>query len=107
MTLFAALFAAVVELQADPAHSTAGFSAKHLMVTTVRGEFGKVASTLKWDKDEPTKSSVDLKIDATSIDTRNEKRDGHLKSPDFFDVQKCPEIAFKSTKIEKAGGDKY
>jgi len=106
-TLFAALFAAVLELQADPAHSTVSFSAKHMMVTTVRGEFTKFASTLKWDKDDPTKSSVDLKIDASSIDTHNEKRDAHLKSAEFFDVQKCPEITFKSTKIAKAGGDKY
>jgi polyisoprenoid-binding protein YceI len=106
-TLFAALFAAVLELQADPAHSTVTFAAKHMMVTTVRGEFSKFASTLKWDKDDPTKSSVDLKIDVSSIDTHNEKRDAHLKSAEFFDAQKCPEITFKSTKIEKAGGDKY
>ncbi len=105
--LFAALLAAVVELQADPAHTTVSFSAKHMMITTVRGEFGKVASTLKWDKDDPTRSSVDFKAEVSSIDTRNEKRDAHLKSADFFDAQKCPEIAFKSTKIAKAGGDKY
>ncbi len=106
-TLFAALLAAVVELQADPPHTTVSFSAKHMMITTVRGEFGKVASTLKWDKDDPTRSSVDFKAEVSSIDTRNEKRDAHLKSADFFDAQKCPEIAFKSTKIAKAGGDKY
>src|SRR5258708_36925102 len=103
-TLFAALLAAVVELQADPPHTTITFTAKHMMITTVRGEFGKVASTLKWDKDDPTKSSVDFKADVSSIDTRNEKRDAHLKSADFFDAQKCAEIAFKSRRIEKAGG---
>lgn len=94
-------------LEADPAHSTASFSVKHMMVTTVRGEFGKVASTLQWDRKDPAKSSVDVTIDAASIDTHNEKRDAHLKSPDFFDVQKCPEIIFKSKKIRKEGGDKY
>jgi polyisoprenoid-binding protein YceI len=106
-TLFAALLAAVVELQADPAHTTITFTAKHMMITTVRGAFSKVASTLKWDKDDPTKSSVDFKADVSSIDTHNDKRDAHLKSADFFDAEKCPEITFKSTRIEKAGGDKY
>jgi polyisoprenoid-binding protein YceI len=100
----AAMFAAApLTLEADPAHSSAGFSVKHMVVTTVRGQFDKVASTLEWNKDDPTKSSVEVKIDAASIDTHNEKRDGHLKSADFFDVQKCPEITFKSNKIEKAG----
>jgi polyisoprenoid-binding protein YceI len=107
LLLAAPAFAAPIELQSDPAHTTATFSVKHLMINTVRGEFAKVASTLQWDKDDPTKSSVDVKIDTTSVDTRNEKRDGHLKSPDFFDAAKCPEITFKSTKIEKAGDQKY
>jgi polyisoprenoid-binding protein YceI len=103
----AALVAAVVELHADPVHTTATFTAKHMMVANVRGEFAKVDSTLLWDKDDPTKSSVTFKMDVSSIDTRNEKRDGHLKSAEFFDAQKCPEVSFKSTKIEKAGADKY
>src|SRR3954465_13307214 len=102
--LLAALVAAApLTLEADPAHSSAGFSVKHMMVTTVRGQFDKVASTLQWNKDDPTRSSVDVKIDAASVDTHNEKRDGHLKSADFFDAQKCPEITFKSDKSDKAG----
>lgn len=106
--LFAALFAAApLTLEADPAHSSAGFAVKHMMVTTVRGEFTKLSSTLHWNKDDPAKSSVALSIDAATINTNNEKRDTHLKSPDFFDAQKCPEITFKSNRIEKAGGDKY
>lgn len=106
--MFALFLAAAVELQADPVHSTATFSAKHLMVTTVRGEFSKVGSTLNWDKDDPAKSAVTVTIDAASIDTRNEKRDAHLKSAEFFDVQRCPEIIFKSNKISKAvGAGKY
>ena len=106
IALVAALIAAPVTLQADPAHSSASFSVKHMMVSTVRGEFSKITSTLVWDKEDPTKSTVDAKIDVASVDTHNEKRDGHLKSPDFFDAAKCPEITFKSNKIEKAG-DKY
>src|SRR5436309_15604412 len=105
--LVAALLAAAVELQADPVHSSASFAVKHLMVTTVRGQFNKLTSTLNWDKDDPTKSTVALSIDAASVDTHNDKRDADLRSPNFFDAAKCPEISFKSSKIEKAGGDKY
>jgi polyisoprenoid-binding protein YceI len=107
LVLAALVVAAPVTLEADPAHTTAGFAVKHMVVTTVRGEFTKVNSTLRWNKDDPANSSVDLKIDAASINTNNEKRDTHLKSPDFFDAQKCPEITFKSNRIEKASGDKY
>jgi polyisoprenoid-binding protein YceI len=107
MTFLAALLAATLELHGDPAHTTVTFSAKHMVVTTVRGQFNKAESTLLWDKQDPTKSSVDFKIDVTSIDTHEPKRDGHLKSPDFFDAAKCPEITFKSSKIEPAGGDKF
>jgi len=100
--LAALVLAAPLTLEADPAHSTAGFSVKHMMVTTVRGQFDKFTSTLQWNKEDPTRSTVDVKIDTASVDTHNEKRDGHLKSADFFDAQKCPEITFKSDKVEKA-----
>jgi polyisoprenoid-binding protein YceI len=103
--LAVALVAAPVTLEADPAHSSASFSVKHMMVSNVRGEFSKLQSTLLWNKEEPTKSTVEAKLDAASIDTHNEKRDGHLKSPDFFDAAKCPEITFKSTKIEKGSAE--
>ena len=103
MIVLAALLAAPLTLEADPAHSSAGFSVKHMMVTTVRGQFDKFTSTLQWDKDDPSRSSVEVKIDAASVDTHNEKRDGDLKSDHFFDVQKCPEISFKSEKIAKSG----
>jgi polyisoprenoid-binding protein YceI len=107
LLLAAPAFAAPIELDADPMHSTASFAVKHMMVNTVRGEFTKFTSTLLWDKEDPSKSSVQVKIDAASVDTHNEKRDGHLKSPDFFDAAKCPEVAFKSTKIEKDGDGKF
>src|SRR5438874_1221332 len=107
MSLLAVALAATLELHADPAHTTATFAVKHLMVTTVRGQFNKADSTLQWDQADPTKSSVEMKIDAASVDTHAEKRDADLRSPNFFDAQKCPDITFKSTKIEKAGGDKY
>ncbi len=107
LLLAAPAFAATLELENDPAHTTASFAVKHMMFNTVRGEFAKANSTVAWDKDDPAKSKVHFTIDAASIDTRQEKRDNHLRSPDFFDVAKCPEIAFKSTKIESAGGDKY
>ncbi len=95
------------EWDIDAAHSTAQFSVKHMMVTTVRGQFDKVTGLVTLDDKDPTKSKVDVKIDASTINTREPKRDAHLKSADFFDVQKYPEIRFTSTKIAKAGKDKY
>ena len=106
--LFAApAFAATMDLDNDPAHTTATFAVKHMMVNTVRGQFAKVTSTLNWDKDDPTRSSVEMKIDSSSIGTRNEKRDGHLKSADFFDVEKYPTMTFKSTQVERKGEAEY
>ena len=105
--LLFAVPALAVELQVDPAHSTAAFAIKHMMVSTVHGSFGKVTGTLNHDPKDPTKSSANIQIDPASLDTRVEKRDAHLKSADFFDVQKCPDMNFKSSKVEKAGEKKY
>lgn len=91
----------------DPAHTSAQFAVRHLMVSTVRGEFGKISGAVNLDEQDLAKSSVDATIDATSINTRVTKRDDHLKSPDFFDVAKYPTITFKSKKVETAGEGKF
>jgi polyisoprenoid-binding protein YceI len=87
----------------DPAHSTIEFSVKHMMVSTVKGLFEKVKGTIELDEKDVTKSTVEVTIDLTSVNTHEPKRDGHLKSPDFFDVAKYPTATFKSTKVQKAG----
>jgi polyisoprenoid-binding protein YceI len=90
----------------DPSHSAATFSVRHMMVSNVRGEFGKMVGTINYDPKSPTKATVEVTIDATSISTREPQRDQHLKSPDFFDVQKFPTITFKSTKVEQVAPGK-
>ena len=90
----------------DPAHSNASFTVRHLVISNVRGEFQKLSGVVKIDDKDVTKSSVEATIDTTSIDTRNPDRDKHLKSPDFFEVEKYPTITFKSTKVESGGAGK-
>ncbi len=90
----------------DPAHTQAGFSVKHMMVTTVHGRFGKVSGTLSYDAKNPKASTVEAILETASISTDNEKRDAHLKSPDFFDAEKNPTVTFKSSKVETAGKNK-
>lgn len=100
------LFAQAPAWQIDPAHSAAQFAVRHMMVSTVRGQFNKLSGAVSWDGKAFGSASVDIVIDAASIDTREGKRDDHLRSADFFDVAKFPTIAFKSTRIEPAGEGK-
>ncbi len=84
----------------DASHSTAEFSVRHLMISTVKGQFGKIEGTVTLDEANPANSEATLTIDATSVDTRSADRDGHLRSADFFDVEQFPNITFKTTKVE-------
>lgn len=89
----------------DTAHSVVEFSVKHLVVATAKGRFTKVSGQAEFDEANPANSWIEATIDASSINTGDEKRDGHLVSPDFFEVEKYPTITFKSKKVEKDGGD--
>ncbi len=88
----------------DPAHSAARFSVRHMMVSNVRGEFAKLSGSVVYDPANPATTKIDATIDAASINTNNEKRDAHLKSPDFFDTAKYPAITFQSKRAWKADG---
>jgi len=106
-SLAAAGNARASEWEVDPAHTTATFAVRHLMVSTVKGAFEKVSGSVTLDEGNPARSKIEFAIDAASINTRNDQRDGHLKSPDFFDVAKYPKLEFTATKIEKAGKDRF
>jgi len=86
----------------DPSHTAAQFSVRHMMVSTVRGEFTKVSGTIVYDAANPGASRVEALIEADSLYTREPQRDAHLKSPDFFDVAKYPSLSFKSNRVEKS-----
>lgn len=96
--------------QLDPAHSSVEFSVKHMMMTTVRGRFKEVQATLKGDRDHPDQAAVQATIAVASIDTGVADRDAHLKSADFFDAGKYPQITFHSTRVENPptkDGDRF
>ncbi len=89
----------------DASHSHVSFSVRHMMITNVRGEFGKVSGQASWDPARPEATRLDVSIDVASINTREEKRDAHLRSPDFFDVASFPTITFVSKAARRRGDD--
>ena len=98
---------AIRQWQIDPAHSAAHFSVRHLMISNVRGEFTKLSGSATIDMADPSKSKVDVTIDAASINTREPQRDEHLRSSDFFDVARFPSLTFRSTRVEAHGADEF
>lgn len=93
--------------EVDGAHSSVIFRVKHLDVSYLYGRFNDVTGTVALDAADPSKSVIDIKVNAQSIDTHNEKRDQHLQSPDFFNAKQFPTIAFKSKKVAKKSGDTW
>lgn len=91
----------------DTVHSAVGFSVRHLVFAKVRGRFTSWSGSLQLNDDDLAQSSVDVAIDAASIDTGTPDRDTHLRSPDFFDAEAFPKLSFKSKRIEALGGDRY
>lgn len=87
----------------DPAHSSADFTVRHMMVTNVRGSFGNLSGTINFDPENIGASSVEATIDVATINTGVEDRDNHLRSADFFEVEKYPNITFKSTDVQVTG----
>lgn len=96
--------AAEEKFEIDPVHSTIGFKVKHLF-SFVTGRFNDVSGTITADAAKPENSAVEVKIATASVNTANEKRDKHLRTPDFFDVEKFPEMTFKSKKVTRTGED--
>ena len=91
----------------DPVHSSVEFSVRHLMITTVKGRFTEVKGTVVLDETSPARSSADITIAAGSIDTREAQRDAHLRSADFFEVDRYPAITFRSTRVEGSIGKDF
>lgn len=90
----------------DPDHSVAAFSVRHMMIAHVRGQFNKLSGVIYFDPENISGSSVELTIEASSVFTGIQKRDDHLRSPDFFDVNRYPYISFKSTRIDSVEGNR-
>jgi len=93
--------------QIDPAHSTAQFSVRHLMISNVKGEFSKVTGLANLNENDLTRSAVEVNVDTTTIDTREPQRDAHLRSADFFDVAHYPTMMFRSKRITPTGSGKF
>lgn len=107
LLLAASAFAAPVTYEIDPVHSYVGFEVAHMMVSTVRGSFGTVSGTLTWDPAKPAATTATGVVGVTSVDTRDAKRDEHLRAPDFFDAVKFPEMKFVSREVKNVGKDGF
>ncbi len=103
MSTVTAPVAATTTWNIDPVHSNAQFKVKHMMISNVKGEFTAVTGTLNYDSENVSNSQVEASIDARTINTRDPQRDVHLKSADFFDVEKFSVLTFKSTRVSKKG----
>ena len=104
LLLSAGAASAQVAYEIDTAHSSAQFSVRHMMVSNVKGEFTKVSGTVRYNSKNLAASEIKATVDATTISTREPKRDEHLKSPDFFDVAKFPVLTFQSKQFNNVGG---
>jgi polyisoprenoid-binding protein YceI len=89
----------------DPVHSVAEFKVKHMMISNVKGQFTGISGALAFDESDISKSRVEVTIDAGTVNTREEQRDAHLKSADFFDVENFPTLTFRSTHVQQTGDD--
>lgn len=105
-TFVTATFAQAQQYQVDPNHHSVTFKIRHLGLSFVHGRFSDLKGTVNFDKNNPEKSTFELSVPASTINTANDQRDGHLKSADFFDVEKYPAITFKSTKVKFDDDDK-
>jgi polyisoprenoid-binding protein YceI len=91
----------------DSAHTDVGFSVRHMMITRVKGHFPGVSGTILIDEQDPSATRINVRLDAATITTRNEQRDAHLRSADFFDVEQHPELTFESRTVTPSGDDRY
>ncbi|MGF1508351.1 MAG: YceI family protein [Myxococcota bacterium] len=101
-----AISARAAEWQLDKSHTDVGFKVKHLAISNVKGTFTDVEGSLDFDKDNPTKGSVKVTVNLASVNTNEKKRDDHLRSEDFFNVEKYPTMTFVSSEVKKAGKGK-
>ncbi len=91
----------------DPSHTTVGFRARHMGLATVRGQFTEFSGTVEGNPNDLTTAKARFEVDTASIDTGDEQRDGHMRSPDFFDVENYPKLVFETKSITAQGGDGY
>ena len=91
----------------DPTHSELGFKIRHLMITNISGFFKKFSAEMQTEGEDFATAAINLTVDMSSIDTNNEQRDAHLRNSDFFEVEQYPELAFRSTRVEKLDGENF